>query len=156
MEQLLTKLKALADERRLKIIEILLHFDLCVGALARHLAISEAAASQQLQILRKAGLVRGEKRGYWTHYAVDKEIFKQITADLGKLVTQQVPRHTCQRELLAEKDFLEGREMKVCNCHCLHPEKLEGEPGKCSPERIRECHGEVKDHPCAGKKNENN
>jgi DNA-binding transcriptional ArsR family regulator len=60
MEQLLTKLKALADERRLKIIEILLHFDLCVGALARHLAISEAAASQQLQILRKAGLVRGK------------------------------------------------------------------------------------------------
>lgn len=45
--------------------------------------------------------------------------------------------------------------MKVCNCHCLHPEK-KGEPGKCSPERIRECHGDVKDHPCVDKKNKNN
>lgn len=60
MEQLLTRLKALADKTRLKIIIILLNYDLCVGALAKHLAISEAAVSQQLQILRKAGLVRGK------------------------------------------------------------------------------------------------
>ena len=62
MEQLLTRLKALADKTRLKIIIILLNYDLCVGALAKHLAISEAAVSQQLQILRKAGLVRGKTR----------------------------------------------------------------------------------------------
>ncbi|MGI6647952.1 MAG: hypothetical protein ACOX5W_02570 [Bacillota bacterium] len=24
---------------------------------------------------------------------------------------------------------------------CLHPEKLQGKPGECSPEQIEECHG---------------
>lgn len=35
-----------------------------------------------------------------------------------------------------------------CGCECAHPERLEGEPGDCTPEQIRECHGEVSDHPC--------
>lgn len=34
---------------------------------------------------------------------------------------------------------------------CDHPEKLKGKPGECSPEQIKECHGEVK-HPCTVKK----
>ena len=31
---------------------------------------------------------------------------------------------------------------------CEHPEKLKGKPQDCSPEQIRECHGDAKDHPC--------
>ena len=31
---------------------------------------------------------------------------------------------------------------------CEHPEKLKGKPGECSPEQIKECHGDVKEHPC--------
>ncbi|MDH5364833.1 MAG: hypothetical protein OEW82_06710 [Dehalococcoidia bacterium] len=34
---------------------------------------------------------------------------------------------------------------------CEHPEKLKGKPEECSPEQIRECHGEVTEHPCVGK-----
>ena len=67
MDDLLKVMKALSDETRLKIINLLLNFDFCVGALSRQLGISEAAVSQHLQILRKAGLVTGEKRGYYTH-----------------------------------------------------------------------------------------
>jgi len=43
---------------------------LCWGS-CNHLDISNAAVSQHLQILRETGLMRGEKRGYWTHYSVD-------------------------------------------------------------------------------------
>ncbi|MGD9495432.1 MAG: hypothetical protein AB7Y46_03875 [Armatimonadota bacterium] len=40
----------------------------------------------------------------------------------------------------------------MCDCKgCQHPEKLKGTPGGCSPEQIRECHGEVKEHPCEEK-----
>jgi hypothetical protein len=35
---------------------------------------------------------------------------------------------------------------------CEHPEKLKGKPGECSPEQIKECHGEAKEHPCVRKK----
>ncbi|MFC1601003.1 hypothetical protein ACFL34_01475 [Candidatus Sumerlaeota bacterium] len=34
---------------------------------------------------------------------------------------------------------------------CKKPDKLEGDPAKCSPEQIRECHGEEKDHACVKK-----
>lgn len=37
------------------------------------------------------------------------------------------------------------RRQKVCQ----HLEELTGIPGDCSPEQIRKCQGEVKDHPCA-------
>jgi len=35
---------------------------------------------------------------------------------------------------------------------CEHPEKLKGKkPGECSPEQIKECHGDEKKHPCEDK-----
>jgi hypothetical protein len=37
----------------------------------------------------------------------------------------------------------------MCDCKgCRYPEKLKGKPGDCSPEQIRECHGDVETHPC--------
>ena len=83
---LVSLLKALADEKRLNILIVLLNRDLCVGALAARLGISKPAVSQHLKILRNAGLVRGEKRGYWTHYVVDKEAVTQIAKELDKLI----------------------------------------------------------------------
>jgi hypothetical protein len=34
---------------------------------------------------------------------------------------------------------------------CQKPEKLKGKPEECTPEQIRECHGDVKKHPCVTK-----
>jgi DNA-binding transcriptional ArsR family regulator len=45
-----------------KTITILLKHDLCVGGLARQLDISKPAVSQHLQVLRKIGLLTGEKK----------------------------------------------------------------------------------------------
>ncbi|MBA1335102.1 MAG: hypothetical protein HPY66_0724 [Firmicutes bacterium] len=36
----------------------------------------------------------------------------------------------------------------MCKCNCEHPEKLKGKPGECSPEQIKECHGDTEGHPC--------
>jgi DNA-binding transcriptional ArsR family regulator len=86
---LLPPLKALAHESRLRMIELLLSQSLCVGALAGRLGISEAATSQHLRILRKAGLVRGEKRGYWTHYVVRTEELHRLADRLRGLPGEQ-------------------------------------------------------------------
>jgi len=86
--ELLGPLKALADETRLKLISLLLTHDLCVGALAHRLGISEAAVSQHLQVLRKAGLIKGEKRGYWTHYAVERDILKELADRLRTIADE--------------------------------------------------------------------
>jgi len=31
---------------------------------------------------------------------------------------------------------------------CQRPEELIGKPEECSPEQIKKCHGEAKEHPC--------
>ena len=64
MTEFVQIVKTLADETRFKLVKLLLTHDLCVGALAQHLRISEAAVSQHLKYVREAGIVKGEKRGY--------------------------------------------------------------------------------------------
>jgi DNA-binding transcriptional ArsR family regulator len=146
----LTKsLKALADEKRLKILRMLINSDLCVGALANHLGVSKPAVSQHLQILRKAGLVIGEKRGYWTHYMVDREALARIAADLSELASKDEPYETiCWRisETLVNDHKL--KEADMCQNCCQQPNKLKDKPENCSPEQIKACHGDEKDHPC--------
>src|SRR4030066_1669874 len=92
-------LKSLADETRFKLIKLLLTHDLCVGALAKHLRISEAAVSQHLKYLRDAGLIKGEKRGYWTHYTVEKDKLHEL-AELLKELTNLPP---CPEGLCSKK-----------------------------------------------------
>ena len=45
----------------------------------------------------------------------------------------------------------------MCCCNdqkqsCQKPENLKDKPKDCSPEQIRICHGEVKEHPCLPQK----
>ncbi|MFC2014005.1 ArsR/SmtB family transcription factor [Chloroflexota bacterium] len=67
----------LADPTRLKLLRLLLKQRepdaLCVNALAYHLGVTQPAVSQHLKLLKKAGLVKGEKRGYRVHYFVKRE-----------------------------------------------------------------------------------
>ena len=37
---------------------------------------------------------------------------------------------------------------------CEKPENLETTPEECTPEQIKECHGDVKEHPCTEKTEE--
>jgi len=153
MDQLFPIFKALGDETRLQLFQLLLSHDLCVGALARRLGISSAAVSQHLRVLRQARLVRGEKRGYWTHYAVDRDQLRQIGQHFVQLIGQLSPvEATCLRIVSAPRDILKGEVLEMCKSCCEHPEKLKGKPEQCTPEQIKECHGEGNDHPCEGKK----
>lgn len=84
-----TVFRALADDTRRQIIEILAAHDICAGALARRLGISEAAVSQQLKVLREAGLVDARRFGYFQHYAVNSEALVDLSAYLGSLGAMQ-------------------------------------------------------------------
>jgi DNA-binding transcriptional ArsR family regulator len=85
MEELILVLRALSDETRWRIVELLLKGDLCVGAIAQRIGISNAAVSQHLRVLREAGIVRGEKKGYWTHYTVNREVLREVAKRLELL-----------------------------------------------------------------------
>ena len=74
-----------------------------VEALANLLGISEAAVSQHLKILRKAGLVKGEKRGYWTHYLPEKERLLEIAANLNVMVSKPLTVQELERNISVDK-----------------------------------------------------
>ena len=80
-------LKALSDETRMKLIKLLLGHDYCVRGLARRIGISEPAVSQHLKVLKEAGIIEGQKRGYYIHYEVNKEIIQEVARQLDQLVS---------------------------------------------------------------------
>ncbi|MBW1697924.1 MAG: winged helix-turn-helix transcriptional regulator [Deltaproteobacteria bacterium] len=148
-----TCFKALGDATRFKIIELLLGHDLCVGALARRLKVSEAAISQHLRVLREAGLVRGEKRGYWTHYTVKTDVLEKIADDLKQMAAREkASEGVCFRTSPQTNKQTTKGVIHMCKDCCEHPEKLKGKPEDCSPEQIRECHGDTREHPCETEK----
>ena len=65
----------LGNKERLKIIKVLNVKDYCVCELEAILDKSQSSISHHLRILEKRGLIRGVKRGYFTHYELIKDGF---------------------------------------------------------------------------------
>jgi len=148
--------RAIGDDTRLKIMKLLLENDLCVGALARMLEISKPAVSQHLKVLREAGLVKGDKRGYWTHYEVNRSSLRDAVCYLqGMAESEGSAAYVCLRTKDRNYDMeMERRVLAMCKDCCEQPAKLKMKPQQCTPEQIKECHGDEKEHPCEKEKEE--
>lgn len=134
MDRLLKGLKALAHETRLRLINILLTQGLCGRALSRRLGISEAAVSQHIRILREAGLVAGEKRGYWIHYSVQRDVLEHIIGELERLAYRSVISADNCDGLRAKNKGASNKELKgVCQSGCGLTEKLKDKYENCTP-----------------------
>ena len=70
MERLLDALKALSDETRLRILNLLYEKELCVCDIMEALQISQAKASRHLIYLKNAGLVKDRKYAQWVYYSI--------------------------------------------------------------------------------------
>lgn len=77
IEELTSVFKALSDPTRLRLVKLLSECNcgqaLCVNALAGQLGVTQSAVSQHLRVLRDAGLVHGDRRGYHVHYTLDRD-----------------------------------------------------------------------------------
>ena len=65
--------EALASLPRRKILAFLSATDLTAGEIAARFEMTKPAISKHLSILENAGLIRGEKRGQFIHYALVRE-----------------------------------------------------------------------------------
>ena len=70
MKDLEKKLKALADDKRLRILKMLEKQKMCVCELASVLGITQPSVSRHLRKLKKAGLIESEHNGFWTDYYI--------------------------------------------------------------------------------------
>ncbi len=82
----LKKIRALSDENRLKIIDLLMKEPACVTSLSEKLCLEQYNVSKHLQILEQAGLVSKKKTGQRRIYSLADNISKQLSKDKNKLV----------------------------------------------------------------------
>lgn len=70
--------KVLGVGSRIRIIELLKQKGpRCVNEISDVLGISASAVSQHLKVLKYAGLVRNERKGYWIPYQLDPEALEK-------------------------------------------------------------------------------
>jgi len=72
-DELARILKILSVGTRVRIVQVLKGRVLCVGTLASQLNVTQGAVSQHLRVMRDAGLVIDEKRGYYVHYRLNEQ-----------------------------------------------------------------------------------
>jgi len=93
MESSLAKLlKAIADDTRLRMLNLLQHHDLCVCELETLLGISQSNTSRHLNKLTNAGLLEYYKAAKYVYYKINSETIKDcpfihviLTSEIMKL-----------------------------------------------------------------------
>ena len=80
--------KVLSVETRVRIIELLKgQGPLGAKDIAATIGITTAAVSQHLKILKQAGLVRSERKGYWIPYTIDEKAMENCRQILSEVCT---------------------------------------------------------------------
>lgn len=88
--------KALSDETRLKIIEMLGHGELCACKILESFNITQPTLSYHMKILTESGLVSGCREGAWTHYTLNKGRIQELIGKLSDIQAQTAePTENC-------------------------------------------------------------
>lgn len=87
-QKLVKMLKALADENRLKMIELLTYNSMCSCHFVAELDISQPNVSHHLKILKEAGLINAAKRGRWIDYSLNTENIELIKAEFNSILAE--------------------------------------------------------------------
>lgn len=76
-------LKALADDVRLKIFEMLRQGSLCACKIQQQFDITQPTLSHHMKVLCDSGLVLADKQGKWVYYSLNCDVLRQLTAFLS-------------------------------------------------------------------------
>ena len=89
--------KALSDETRLKIIDMLSCDELCACDILEEFEITQPTLSYHMKILTESGLVNARKDGAWTRYTLNLELMRSlmiflehITSDTGVVTNKSI------------------------------------------------------------------
>ena len=73
MRELVKTYKVLADESRLRVLNLLLDRECCVCEVMQALEISQSKASRILNALYDVGFLKVRRDGLWSLYSIDRE-----------------------------------------------------------------------------------
>ena len=111
--------KALSDETRLQIIEMLTMGELCACKILEKFQFTQPTLSYHMKNLTQAGLVYARKEGKWTYYSLNEEILQAAGSYFARVAEASVQKHC----LLCGKS---REEWEKSQCECCKEEKTMG------------------------------
>lgn len=103
--------KALSDETRLRIIDMLSCSELCAGDILASFELSQSTLSYHMKILTDSGVVIARRDGLWTKYRVNEETFSYILEVLPELYKKK-EKCICSQIKYCR---LDGEEVSSCS-----------------------------------------
>ena len=94
-QELVPIFKALADENRLQILNLLRSGEKCACRLLEEMHISQPTLSHHMKILCDAGLVTGRREGKWMHYSIRCEGVCNVRSNLQQLLSPDTISQDC-------------------------------------------------------------
>ena len=79
------KFKALSDETRLQIVQMLVDGELCACKIQEKFDFTQPTLSYHMKILTDSRLVSGRREGAWMRYTLNKDEFETICILLKKI-----------------------------------------------------------------------
>ncbi|MBM7615088.1 ArsR/SmtB family transcription factor [Alkaliphilus hydrothermalis] len=80
IKELVDIFKALSDENRIKIVQMLVGGELCACDIQEHFQLTQPTISHHMKVLMQSGLVEGEKRGKWMFYCINDLRINELKA----------------------------------------------------------------------------
>ncbi|MGM0409896.1 MAG: ArsR/SmtB family transcription factor [Bacillota bacterium] len=85
MEEIISFLKCIGDETRLKMLKLLLEDEFCVCQLTAILDKSQSSVSQHLRYFKDLELVNEKKKGKWTYFKINRKKYDEYLANIFSL-----------------------------------------------------------------------
>lgn len=102
--------KALSDENRLKILELLRQGEKCGSELLEKLSISQSTLSHHLKLMCVSGIIKSRKSGTATYYGINPDGAKNAVALLCEITGSEVP--AAESKDKEEKTVSDGKNIR--------------------------------------------
>lgn len=114
MKHLIDYHKAMSDETRIRIINLLLHAEeLCVCDLEQTLNLSQPKISRHLAYLRETGLVKDRKDSLWVYYEMNNPLSPEISDQLSTFKQSVRFNELLKTDLLKLKSMADSSSCKA-------------------------------------------
>ena len=107
-------LKAMADDTRLKIVEMLSCGELCACDILEYFHITQPTLSYHMKILTDSGIVISRKEGSWVRYRNNEEALADFRRYLERITTAQEDC-ICKSNRISTCDESEANKLKETN-----------------------------------------
>lgn len=95
-EKLSLVLKAMADPKRMKIIDLLSYSSMCACDVLKHFDFTQPTLSHHMKVLESAGIISVSKQSQWHHYTLREEFVKEFMSSMMHLLSDSEEDCLCQ------------------------------------------------------------